>query len=198
MLLIIRQWRSSPYPSCWSCSTTSFSPFSSSSLSFVSLQRLPRTYRLWWWPSWWWWSLVFIAHLYLEISSTSATCKGEGRRRSGLEGMLEFKFDQKMFDHDFENHLLIFWHEIDWSILKSQLFLHIFRSSITIKLLQNWQVKGNWLDDFPIGKSLYLNLKCHVWRRTRYRQILMFECNKKYCSLGPCAFFCLQTIYELV
>ena len=47
-------------------------------------------------------------HRTLEISSTSATCKGEGRRRSGLEGMLEFKFDQKMFDHDFENHLLIF------------------------------------------------------------------------------------------
>ena len=45
------------------------------------------------------------------------------------------------------------------------------------------------MDDFPIGKSLYLDLKCHVWRRTRYRQILMFECNKKYCSVGPCVFF---------
>ena len=45
------------------------------------------------------------------------------------------------------------------------------------------------MDDFPIGKSLYLDLKCHVWRRTRYRQILMFECNKKYCLVGFCAFF---------
>ena len=87
MLLIIRQWRSSPYPSCWSCSTTSFSPFSSSSLSFVSLQRLPRTYRLWWWPSWWWWwSLVFIAHLYLEIFQHQRHLQGGGSEEVGTGG----------------------------------------------------------------------------------------------------------------